>query len=848
MALYTPRWIAGAALWLLACAPQAVATTPQARERSTRVAAASSGTAPAPALPAAPVEAVPAQAVPAAAAAAPATATSTAEPADEPAVGSADRVQSLAIPEIDALVARALAEHRMPGCVVAIGRRAGLLFLRAYGQRALVPAQLPMEEDTIFDLASLTKPVATASAVIALAEQGKLRIEERASRYLTELDRPSTRSISVRQLLLHSAGLPTEDSMRHYERGPEAGMQALLGLHPLLPADAFSYSDVGYLWLGELVRRVAGQPLDVFTRERLFAPLGMTDTLFQPPQALLPRIAPTEVTDDRGVPHALIHGVVHDPRAYRLGGVAGNAGLFSSARDLARYARMLLGGGELEGKRVLEERSVAALTRPIAIGEDVRTLGWDVHTKYSRLRGTLLSERAFGHGGFTGTSLWIDPGKDLFVIFLSNRVHPEGKSSVIGLAGAIADAAVRAAAHGALPADMPRVLTGIDVLRSRGFAELQGKRIGLLTHTAATAADGRSTLELLKRAEGVRLAAVFSPEHGLDASQEGLVRSSPPSASAARGAKRQPTAEVPPVYSLYGETRRPSSQMLAGLDLIVVDLVDVGARFYTYMSTLHELLRAAGAAHLPVLVLDRPNPIGGVAVEGPVLDDGVRSFVNYFPLPVRHGMTAGELAAMFDAEEALGATLDVIEVRGWCRDQLFEQTGLTWTNPSPNLRSPEAALLYPGIALLEGTNLSVGRGTEQPFMLLGAPFIDAQRLSAELARAALAGLRITATSFTPNHEPYAGKLCHGVRFELLDARAFAPVHAGLAIAHALRALYPDAWQAQKMGDILGHAQTLQGLLAGSDLASLEQQWQPALTRFLERRRGYLRYHDCQHAR
>jgi uncharacterized protein YbbC (DUF1343 family) len=276
----------------------------------------------------------------------------------------------------------------------------------------------------------------------------------------------------------------------------------------------------------------------------------------------------------------------------------------------------------------------------------------------------------------------------------------------------------------------------------------------------------------------------------------------------------------------------------------VVDLVDVGARFYTYMSTLHELLRAAGAAHLPVLVLDRPNPIGGVAVEGPVLDEGVRSFVNHFALPVRHGMTAGELAAMFNGEEALGTSLDVIEVRGWCRDRLFEQTGLTWTNPSPNLRSPQAALLYPGIALLEGTNLSVGRGTEQPFMLLGAPFIDAKRLSSELAQAALPGLRITEAAFTPKHEPYAGKLCHGLRFELLDEHAFAPVHAGLAIAHALRVLYPDVWQAEKMADILGSAQTLQGLLSGTEIASLEQQWQPALTRFLERRRAYLRYSEC----
>jgi CubicO group peptidase (beta-lactamase class C family) len=508
----------------------------------------------------------------------------------------------LAIPEIDALVADALAAHRMPGCVIAIGRRDGLRFLRAYGQRALVPQPEAMTEDTIFDLASLTKPIATASAIMVLAERGKLELTAPAARVLPELDRPATRRITVQDLLLHAAGLPIENPMRDFAQGPTAAITAMLRHDPVRPRGRFAYSDLGYLWLGELVHRAAGEPLDVFTRQTLFAPLGMRDTGFNPDPTLLPRIAPTEVTDDRpeapptplpagarangedpaapyspwhpGGAFKLIQGVVHDPRAYRLGGVAGNAGLFSTARDLSRFARMLLGGGALDGVRVLSAQSVATMTRPHALGDSVRALGWDIHSHYSRLRGTLLSPRAYGHGGFTGTSLFIDPERDLFVVLLSNRVHPDGKGSVISLAAAVTDAAVRAlqrdaadraakpdgseagpaaSADPALPGSVNTanpVRAGIDVLRASGYALLQGKRIGLLTHLAARAADGQTTLALLEHAPGVQLRAVFSPEHGLDVSHEGPVRDG-----------RRPARGVP-VYSLFGATRAPSAQML----------------------------------------------------------------------------------------------------------------------------------------------------------------------------------------------------------------------------------------------------------------------------------------------
>jgi uncharacterized protein YbbC (DUF1343 family) len=737
------------------------------------------------------------------------------------------------IPAIDALVNAAIAAHKLPGCVIAIGRRDGVVFERAYGQRAIVPAPDAMTEDTIFDLASLTKPVATASAVMVLAGRGRVDLDAPAARYLPELSRAATRAISVRQLLVHGAGLPIEDPLRDYADGAQAAIAALLAVNPVTPpGQRFVYSDVGYLWLGELVARVSGQPLDAFTRDALYAPLAMIDTRFAPPAALLPRIAPTEVTDDRGAPQQLIHGVVHDPRAWRLAGVAGNAGLFSTARDLSRFARMLLGAGELDGVRVLSEQSVARMIAPSRIGEAVRTLGWDMHSQYSRPRGSLLSERAFGHGGYTGVSLWIDPERDLFVLLLSNRVHPDHSGNVIGLAGEIADAAVRAVVPSDCMKKAARVQPGIDVLRERGFAPLVGKRIGVLTHLAARSAAGEPTLSVLQHAKGVQVAAIFSPEHGLQSEREGAIADS------------HDAAHGTPIYSLFGATRRPSAEMLAGLDAVVVDLVDVGTRFYTYMSTLHEMLQAAAENHVAVIVLDRPNPIGGVAVEGPLLDPGVHSFVNYMRLPIRHGMTAGELARLMNESDHLGAQLSVVEARGVRREMLFTDTGLRWFSPSPNLRDAEATLLYPAIGLLESTNLSVGRGTKTPFALLGAPWIDGTALATALEAEQLPGVRFEAAAFTPKQAPYSGQACRGVRIVLRDARAFEPVRTGLVIAHALLAAYRTQWEVDKLSRLLAHAATLAALERGDDVAKLPALWQQDLARFLEQREKFLTYPRC----
>jgi uncharacterized protein YbbC (DUF1343 family) len=383
------------------------------------------------------------------------------------------------------------------------------------------------------------------------------------------------------------------------------------------------------------------------------------------------------------------------------------------------------------------------------------------------------------------------------------------------------------------PDDVPRLAAraGIDVLAAEGFARLKGRRIGLVTNHTGRAADGTPTIDLLARAEGVKLVALFSPEHGIRGELDEKVGDS----------VDQKTGL--PVYSLYGERRKPTAETLKGIDTLVYDIQDIGCRFYTYISTLGLVLEAAKEHRLRVVVLDRPNPIGGAAVEGPVRDPGRGSFVAYHELPLRHGMTVGELARLFDAERDLGVDLDVVRVEGWRRGDLYDRTGLTWRNPSPNMRHLTAALLYPGIGLLETTNVSVGRGTERPFEWIGAPWIDGRRLAAELARRDTPGVRFVPVSRTPTASTHRGVECGGVDIIPVDWAAVRPVRLGLEVAAALRALYPKDWNPKNYDRLLVHQATYEGLLAGAAVADLERGWEPGLDAFRKRRAKFLLYPD-----
>lgn len=753
-------------------------------------------------------------------------------------VASAAPPLPLDIPRIDALVNQALEEQRMPGAVVIIGRKSGVYFRRAYGQRAILPAPLPMTTTTIFDLASLTKPIVTASLIQWLVERRMIGLDDAVSKYLPAFGSHGKERVSVRQLLEHTGGLPIVNPLKDYRDGPARAYERVLDQrleNP--PGQSYLYGDLSYIVLGALIERVSGERLDILARRLLFEPLGLRETGYLPPRTELSRIAPTEVADERPIP--LIHGEVHDPRAWLLGGVAGNAGVFSTADDVARFARMLLGEGELDGVRVLSRASVQVLTRPEQVPGAVRTPGWDVVSAYSKARGRFLSPRAFGHGGYTGTSLWVDPELDLFVGFLSNRVHPKPEKSVIALEGEIADAAVAALApvppvcsQTALGAPLIDVKNGIDVLEDRNFDALRGQRVGLVTHGAAVDAQGRTTLDVLAGAEGVQLVSVMTPEHGFDARGEGKIADS------------FDTTRSVPIYSLYGATLEPTARMLSDVDVLLVDLVDVGTRYYTYMSTLHQTLRAAARAQIPVVVLDRPNPIGGVAVEGPLLEAAHENFVNYHPLPVRHGMTAGELAELINEERGIGARLEIVPAAGWQRKMLQGDTGLRWQNPSPNIRDLEAAFLYPAIGLVEATNVSVGRGTERPFHVIGAPFIDGAAFLRALRAAALPGVAFTQVEFVPDAAPHKGKRCQGVSATVTDPLEFRPVLTGLTLARTLWHQNPREWASHKLIRLVGNRAVVDALAGHAPMAAVERLWRADLDAFRERRARHLLYPDC----
>lgn len=403
-----------------------------------------------------------------------------------------------------------------------------------------------------------------------------------------------------------------------------------------------------------------------------------------------------------------------------------------------------------------------------------------------------------------------------------------------GLFGAAAHAqstpAGQAPATGVQPAmTQARVLTGIDVLAADGFAPLQGLRVGLLTNPAGRTVSGQSTIDVLAGAQGVVLAALFSPEHGLEADREGDIES-----------RRDPRTGLP-VHSLYGSTRRPLGSMLAGLDAIVIDLQDVGVRFYTYATTMAYILEAAAKRKLKVIVLDRPNPIGAAGVRGPLPDPDVRSFTNYFRMPLQHGMTLGELGRLFNGERRIGADLKVIAMQGYTRASWYDETGLAWVAPSPNLRSLVGTTLYPGVGLIEDTNVSVGRGTPTPFEVVGAPWMDGAALAAALQMRGIAGVRFASAVFTPTASRYTGRRCSGIRIELTDRAALDASRLGIELAVALRKLHPDRFAVRDMFRLLASREILAAIESGEDPAAIERRWQPGLRAFMDLRARYLLY-------
>lgn len=776
---------------------------------------------------------------------------SSTSPADAVSISPAKLLEGQ-LSQIDGIVEKEIRSGKIPGAVVLIGNQDKVLYRKAFGYRALVEDKLPMTVDTIFDIASITKVVATTTAVMQLVEKGKLRLEDPVAKYWPKFKANGKKRITVRELLTHYSGLQPDLSLKSKWSGYETAIKKIISEKPVCsPGTRFIYSDINFEILGELIRRISGQSLDAYSEEHIFRPLGMNDTGFRLPAMLHERIAPTECLN--GENGKMLRGEVHDPTAYRMGGVAGHAGLFSTADDLSIFARMLLGGGSYNGVRILGPFTVEKMIRRQTPSEGVcRGLGWDIYSPSVRKSGIRLPSGFYGHTGYTGTSLWIDPLSKTYVIILTNRVHPDGRGDAGPLRTEIAsliaasieplfaenaiysrnfteDNYETTKTYGMDSLQNEKLQTGIDVLESEKFSSLSGLRVGLITNHSGLNSAGQSTLDLLHKAHGVKLAAVFSPEHGLSGKVDSKV------------ASITETATGLPVYSLYGDVDRPTEKMLEGLDALVFDIQDIGIRFYTYITTMGYAMEAAARKGIAFYVLDRPNPINASIVQGPVMDDNMKSFVGYFSMPIRHGMTVGELAKMFNSENRIGADLHVIKMRGYDRAGWYDETGMQWINPSPNIRSLTQAILYPGVAMAEGANVSVGRGTDMPFEILGAPWIDAKKLAQYLNKRKINGVSFKPLKFTPKSSSFKNRLCHGVRIILDDRRVIDSAAMGIEIVSALYRLFPEKFQVDKTLDLIGARWVLHDIKDGKDPHSIASQWQGPLERFSKLRSKYLFY-------
>jgi SSS family transporter len=1043
---------------------------------------------------------------------------------------------------ITTLINTAIAAHKLPGAVVLIGHNNRIVFEQAYGNRKLAnepgldgkpsPAE-PMTEDTIFDMASLTKDLATAVAIMQLYEQGKISsFDDPVAKYLPEFAdtanptaAPSANGaplyqpgatphetptfdkshVTLRMLLTHTSGEPPDVDLRDpwgltTPDKAEGIHRALTTPLKAAPGTTFEYSDSNFILLGDLVETLSNQPLDVYAQDHIFQPLGMTETRYLPfdkacgphhingsaiawapvprgreliaclpntwSTSLLPRTAPT-AHDNEGTPATnpdydhLLRGTVHDPTTRRMGGVAGHAGVFSTAHDISLFAQALL--SKLlnnTGPFPLKQSTLQLMTTPeqpghtpqqipaanaaqqASIGhepgapsvaglhpatggsatipglaphypaipnQNLRGYGWDIDTAFSKPRGLIFPIGSFGHTGFTGTSLWMDPASNTYVILLANAIHPRGNPPISNLRGQVATAAAQslsldqtayqqkdcdgkpdgppvtveqaaaldlycrtsgatdcpgvqvcATSNDVAPTDSPssssnvttnppqnpvistgaqrsgetpacrsphpnsvippssnpatigypeasasgligpeknglqpsghalsetgETLTGIDVLEQQRLAPLlklakgapgneQPVSLGLLTNQSGIDRNGLRTVDVLRGSSflmesNIHLTTLFSPEHGITGALDTTHISS----------STDPGTHLPVIslYGLHNADRRPTHAQLKDLDAVVIDLQDAGVHFWTYEAAVGYFLEAASTEvtqyhhNLEIILLDRPNLIGGTQTQGPISDPGTESYVNYMPLPIRHGLTLGELARYIVGTKHLSTHLTVIPMQHWSRTDYFADTRLPWINPSPNLRSPEAAIRYPALGLIEYNNISVGRGTDHPFSFFGAgipptkpststatggrtdasastttAWFKATEVANYLTARNIPGVTFTPTAETiaedANHYPFHGQTIEAVRVTLTDPKQTDTPELGIEILAALHHLYPTQFNLPRAMPLVCNQATMDAITRGDDPRSIAATWQPALDAFRAATTPYLLY-------
>jgi len=754
----------------------------------------------------------------------------------------------------DSVIQEAIARHDIPGAVLLVGMDGKTIYKKAYGNRSLVPTVERMTEDTIFDIASLTKSF-TACAVLDLVRQGKVRLNDSVARYLPDFAQNGKQDITIRMLLTHHSGLaPDLDLTMPWDGKDEAYRRAMSEKLIDPPGSRFVYSDINYEVLGFLVEKVSGKSLPQAIEDAVLKPLKMDHTRFQPGPELVPKIAPT-TPDEKG---AMMRGAVHDPTARRMGGVAGHAGIYSTADDLAKYAKAFIDRKGFLTPQLLEKMETP---QQPPWSNELRAFGWDIDSPFANNRGELFPAGSFGHTGYTGTSMWMDPASKIFVILLTNSVHPKetpdswGKVAIRGkLMNAVAsilgdeiakrtDKPVTTRGERAAGTRRPndrtdQVLNGIDVLAATGFEALKGKRIGLLTNQTGVDRNGKRTIDVLAHADGVQLVKLFSVEHGIRGQQDDM------------NVKEQADeATGLPVISVYGagNKQKPSKEQLAGIDAIVVDIQDIGVRFYTYEGSTANFISAAAENNIEILVLDRPDPLNGLAVQGPMTD--VENLWPNFPLPLplRHGMTLGELAQYYNGERKVGAKLTVIPMQGWSRSDWFDSTGQPWINPSPNMRSLTQATVYPGVAMLEGGggNISVGRGTDTPFEILGAPYISiegAVTLASYLNARKISGVRFVPRTFVPaGGYIFEKQTCGGLNLIVTDRTVLDSPLLGAELISALVKFYPNDFHAKANRKLVGDQKVLDELIAGKDPKAVALEWRDEVEQFKTVRTKYLIY-------
>ena len=695
-----------------------------------------------------------------------------------------------------------------------VGTLDDMLFHEAVGYRQIDPVRVLTDTETLYDLASLTKVVATTTAVLMLREKGALELDKPATDYLAMTGFPA---ITVRHLLTHAGGVAPG---RAFYR-THTSIDTMLVEYAAIGADGppgllWRYSDIGFMILGRIIEHVTGQTLDRFCEDAIFKPLHMTDTVFNPSETMRARCAPTERCTWR---NRLVHGEVHDENASAAGGISGHAGLFSTASDLAVFCRAFM-RGELVSEATLDEISAKGQVPSYPW----QGLGWLVDPWESRTTGFLPSRHALGHTGWTGTSMWMDLRRGNFAVLLSNTCHP-GR-------GGRDNRTLRSTFHRSVARELyPRKANthaGLDRLLNERFHVLRNaNRIALLTNHAVVDELGRHILDVFDLGAAHKLHILYGPEHGIRGNYEA-------------GANVPSEEGNVPVVSLYGERKRPSRTELAEIDLFVVDLQDIGSRYYTYMATMRECMAACAEAKKPVLVLDRPNPLGGVVLEGPIAEF-TDSPVCCAPIPIRHGMTMGELALFFLREEfsrqKLVVYVNVLD--SWRRDLLFEECAYPWTPPSPNIPTPLTALLYVGTCLFEGTNLNEGRGTETPFHVFGAPWLDAESIIGAIDPALSPGCRLSACVYTPRAIPgrasnprYRDQACRGIRLHVENPHNVRAFTTTVALLGAIRQRHPNEFQWTRFFDVLAGGPALRTWIEnGTPTADILARIRPELDAF-----------------